>query len=84
MGQMDLRDSKWHHVVGTWDGGTIKVYTDGVLEDENEWEYPPASYAATFSIGIRLEGWGGYMQFRGLMDEVCIYDEALGQEEISG
>ena len=30
-----VEDNKWHHVVGTYDGTTIKLYLDGVLYDSD-------------------------------------------------
>ncbi len=28
-----FRDSAWHHIVGTFDGTTVKIYMDGVVQD---------------------------------------------------
>ena len=31
----DINDGSWHHIVGTYDGASMKIYIDGVLEDTN-------------------------------------------------
>ena len=28
----ELRDGLWHHLVGTWDGSTVRLYVDGVVQ----------------------------------------------------
>jgi len=72
MGTTELRDDRWHHVRGTWDGSHIRLYIDGVLEEGGTLAYPPASTLQSLSIGERLSGWGGYMPFRGVIDDVII------------
>jgi hypothetical protein len=76
-GSPDLRDNEWHHVVGAWNGCTMRNYVDGELVGERAWAHPPGSNTANLGIGKRLLGWGGYVTFFGVIDEVAIYDEAL-------
>lgn len=71
-GTTDLRDDAWHHVAGAWDGSFVRVYVDSVLQGEVVWPYPPAPTTANVGIGKRLSGWGGYMPFSGIIDEVRI------------
>ena len=71
-GTSELRDNQWHHVFGSWDGTHARVYVDGVLEGQGDWTFPPATSSADVGIGMRLGGWGGYMPFSGLIDEVII------------
>ncbi|MDG6225957.1 MAG: LamG domain-containing protein [Candidatus Thermoplasmatota archaeon] len=82
MGEEDLRDGKWHHVAGVWDQMTIKVYADGELISYSEWPHDLTSSPVPLTIGIRSEGWGGYMPFKGTMDEVSIYHSALYDHEL--
>ena len=30
---MNLNDGRWHHVAGTYDGTTAKIFVDGVLKN---------------------------------------------------
>ena len=83
MGSSDLRDGKWHHVAGRWDGETIKVYVDGSVVRSSNWSYGLTSSPAPLSIGARSEGWGGYMPFVGMIDEVRLYDRSLTIDEIN-
>ena len=71
---------EWHHYAGTYDGGTVRLYMDG---------RPVASTAYSGSIKVDARrlciGWdegqsGRY--FNGSIDEVRIYDRALGSREV--
>jgi len=79
---IDLRDNTWHHVAGLWDGAYIKLYIDGEPKAKNSCPCPPASTTHDLGIGKRLYGWGGYLPFEGTIDEVAIYNRALGPDEI--
>ncbi len=70
----------WHHAVSTYDGTNMRVYVDGVLKQ---------TCAATGSInisggGIEIGSFAstGY-PFKGVIDEVRIYNRALSLSEIS-
>jgi uncharacterized repeat protein (TIGR01451 family) len=71
-GTNDLRDNAWHHVTGAWDGSYMRIYTDGQLQGQLAWSYPPGLCTASLGIGERLSGWGGYMPFNGFIDEVAL------------
>ena len=68
----DLRDNKWHNVIGMWDGNYTKIFVDGKLNGSTAWTYPPASTTNSLGIGQRLSGWGSYMPFQGKIDEVSV------------
>ncbi|MFH1100448.1 MAG: LamG-like jellyroll fold domain-containing protein [Methanobacteriota archaeon] len=72
MGTTDLRDNICHHVIGTWDGSAIKIYVDGQPQGQTPWSYAPAATTQNLGIGKRLSGWGGYLPFLGVIDEVKI------------
>ena len=80
-----LYDGKWHHVVGVKDGNTnqLRLYVDGILEATVS-----ASYAAGFDSpadGISI-GWRGSSNegfFKGLIDEVAVYNSALDGASIT-
>ena len=71
-GSTDIRNQGWHHVKAEWDGKYVRVYLDGVIEGENAWSYPPASTTNDLGIGRRLDGHGGYLDFKGTIDEIHI------------
>jgi hypothetical protein len=75
-------DGSWHHVAGVFDGTALEVYLDGVMEDGTAFEGTPANNARGFSIG---SSWGGgtpVRYFRGIVDEVDVFDRALAPEEV--
>jgi hypothetical protein len=69
----------WTHVAGTYDGATVKIYTNGVLA---------ASFAQTGAIAPSTDGLfiGGNPyyghNFLGTIDEVRIYNRALSAGEV--
>ena len=82
--QAPLSLNAWHHVVGTFDGETLRLYLDGRL-------------AATHASATREIGTGGALfigksagdpkftrgaHFRGLVDEVRVYARALSADEV--
>lgn len=66
-------DGSWHHVVSTWDGGTIRLYMDGSKL---------GSESLRDSVGDPIESRVGY-DWNGLIDDVCLFDRQLSDSEIS-
>lgn len=71
----------WHHVAGTWDGTTKRLYVDGAMV---------ASVAATLSYDTHLVYLGAdqntgttVLYWNGALDDVRIYDRVLGDSEIA-
>lgn len=78
----DLTLNTWHHIVGTFDGTTAKLYIDGDLKSTSD----PVSYAivnndAPFGIAQEVTGASGH--FKGLIDNVMVFNRALSNEEIN-
>src|SRR5262249_39483692 len=67
------------HLACTWNGSTISLYLDGVLEARAAQALTPAANASPLFIG---QFGGNTDRFRGTIDEVRIYDRALTQPEI--
>jgi hypothetical protein len=80
--------NEWHHITGTYDGHTVKMYLDGVLRNQMN---------ATGEIQYRYNNYvmlgadaGVYNQtdrncplyYRGLLDEVRIYAVALTYSQV--
>ncbi|MCP5525484.1 MAG: putative Ig domain-containing protein [Verrucomicrobiales bacterium] len=73
---------EWHHVVGTYDGTTARVYVDGELRNSS------ATVAANYSGTARGTRIGGDRastanSFAGLVDEAAIYDYPLEPDVIA-
>ena len=76
-----MNDNNWHLLVGTYDGTTIKLYADGVLQ---------GSVTNTFTLAVNSYfkiGWddlsGYYRYFSGKIDDICIYNRAITAQEVS-
>ncbi len=78
----------WHHVVGTYDGASMKIYLDGVvlLDSESFVGVGPFKVVAeTNDEDLRIGCAKGQRQFAfddGLIDEAAIWSRALTQSEI--
>ena len=71
-GSSELRDDNWHHISAGWDGSSLQIWVDGICENTRPWYWPPAVTSAPLGIGKRIGGWGGYLPFDGIIDELCI------------
>ena len=76
--ETELDDGMWHHVAGTYDGQTVKVYVDGVKESELD-------IVADFRPGWKCIGsdhTGRGEFFKGCIDELKVYNRALTETEM--
>ena len=73
----------WHHIAGTYDGNTLKIYVDG-MEEGSTFDITglPDDYDSAKYIGRSHNTSGLQPYFGGIIDEVAIYDRALGASEI--
>lgn len=73
---------KFMHVVGTFDGSTIKVYEDGKLAGEKQFA---GTYTADPGVPIRI-GSAAYCascnRWSGMIDEVRMYNRTLSDQEV--
>ncbi len=87
IGKTKIADGQWHHVTGTYDNKAYRVYVDGVL-DVNA---PATGLIQNFGSNVVCIG-AHYKTsdpdarrfFKGLIDDVRIYDELLSAEQIKG
>jgi len=70
-----LTEGQWHHVTGTWDGLTQRLYIDGM---EIASQRPGGILSNTSNVTMSSGG----EPFNGMLDEVRIYNRALTQDEI--
>jgi hypothetical protein len=78
-GSSGLTLNVWTHLAATFDGGMLRLYVNGVEVGTRTASQPIAPSANPLKIGGNAI-WGEY--FRGLIDEVRIYNRALGRDEI--
>ena len=76
----NMRDGKWHHIVGVYDGAGSYLYVDGRLEDSNSAGGQLRIVDAPLCIGALREKSDRVWQ--GLIDDVRIYRCALNRWQI--
>ena len=80
-------DTKWHHVLGVYDGNTISIYVDGSLANT------PSSYSDTMvntarsvCLGLAAGNDNNCLSpvtfTNGFLDDVRIYNRALSAQEV--
>ena len=77
-----MEDKKWHHIVGTYDGKTKRVYLDGVLLNEQDEKF---KFAGTNDEDLRVgcaKDRPQYTHDGGVIDEVAVWRRALSLDEI--
>jgi hypothetical protein len=81
LGPSTINDNQWHHVVGTIDGTTLRLYVDGtqVATAAMSGTVRPAS-SADFTIGSAT---ASGREFAGSLDEVAHYTSALSAARIT-
>lgn len=71
----------WHHVAGTFDGATLRVYIAGALVGQG-----PGADCFTWApqpLYVGARGGTGDQGFRGRIDDVRIYPSALSQAAVA-
>ncbi|MHC4462499.1 MAG: LamG domain-containing protein [Planctomycetota bacterium] len=72
----------WIHVATTFDLKTVKLYFDGIEDGSQSAVGTIQNSDTTLLIGAVFTGGGIRENFKGLIDEVAIYNRALSAEEI--
>jgi predicted phosphodiesterase len=75
----------WHHLVGVWDGASVRLYHNGALvaeapADRDAFFYPDD---ASFDISAFLAA-EPHMAFENLVQAASLYDRALSADEVAG
>lgn len=78
-GSTPVADGAWHHVAGSWDGARLTLWVDGQVDATQSVLSTAIDVSGPLFVG---RNFGGGFVFEGDVDEVRIYDEALGSEEI--
>jgi hypothetical protein len=82
-GNAVLAPGIWYHLAGTYDGAALKFYIDGTLTGTT----PKANASIHNSprpvwIAATSGTYGSFDYFKGIIDEVLLYNRALSAEEI--
>jgi hypothetical protein len=74
--------SKWHHVVGTFDGSVKKIFLDGVQVVDETHVATIQTSSRHLYIGVDQDIWNMNQFLDGIIDEVRIYSRALTKDEV--
>ena len=74
-----INDGVWHHLVGVDDGNTLYIYKDGKPYSTLVGPHSILTHSYPLCIGKRNSA---DLHFKGIIDEVCIYNRALNKKEI--
>jgi len=75
-------DGQWHHIAVSWDSGNQKIYINGV-EQASGGGTAGNSNAGLFSFGGDYTQGVHSRQFKGIMDEIRIYDDFMDATEVA-
>jgi hypothetical protein len=83
IGTTEVNDGNWHFVAGTYDGTTIALYVDGILQHS----YPSSGLIAFDDNDVYIganntTGAGSGRYFSGVIDQVRIHNVGLPQAKI--
>ena len=77
-----VANKSWHHIAGTYDGRTRRIYLDGEIHSEGEENF---AFMGTNDLDLRIGCAAGdppYIFRNGSIDEIGVWRRALSQAEI--
>ncbi|MDQ2769052.1 MAG: FG-GAP-like repeat-containing protein [Bacteroidota bacterium] len=80
-GNITITDGRWHHVAATYNGTTLSLYVDGVLDVSSN----PSAFGTTgtsWNLGKRIPPLTSTELLNGRLDEVRVYNVALTQAQV--
>lgn len=77
---LTYNDGAWHHVVFTWDGGTLCLYIDGALVNTAAQTIVPTFTNNPWRVGYDPTGLG--YRFAGTVDETALYNSVLSATRV--
>lgn len=78
-----LKIDEWNHMALSYDGDTLRFYVNGRLEGQQKTERKRVPVKGGLAFGRRQDNCGDGFHFRGVVDEICLYDMALKPEAVS-
>ena len=86
-GSFDLQPGQWYHIIGTWDSTSLRLYVNGVLDDETaNTTGGVRDSSGSLIIGAQLSeaydaGYGN-IGWDGVIDRVIIRSDTLTAEQV--
>lgn len=77
-----VNDGRWHHIAGTTDGSSWRIYVDGILENTGVYNYSRADFTTTTSLSIGNYAVQSGQYFQGDIDEVRVWRTVRSVAEI--
>lgn len=77
-----INDNEWHHVVSRYDGTFISLFIDGLLIEEKRYTDGLKASNSELLIGRDYSTWLSRRYFKGLIDDVRIYNRSLSDKEV--
>ena len=83
--RVSISNKQWHHYVLVRRGNTLRLFVDGLLENISRVpRIIPVDDRAYFSInGSPCRGRDGTRNLRGSIDELKVFNRALGEQEVN-
>lgn len=81
IGRTRVDDDQWHHVAAVYNGMELVLYVDGKLDNLIRASGKISTNNLPVSIGANSERAG--REFDGMIDDVAIFDHALGPQQIT-
>lgn len=79
--QEDIPTEEWIHILGTWDGKTVRYYENGELKKSYSLSETIIGGSLFLGIGDRSDGLNEDT-VQGLIDEVRIYEKSFSEVEV--
>ena len=78
----DLRDGQWHHIAGSYNASTntLQAFVDGVLVGS---EAGNGNIVYGTGADFHIGSMNGSRYFRGNLDELKVFDQALSENEVA-
>ena len=80
-GTLNMNDGQWHQLTGVYDGATLTMYVDGVVQAVQNAATVPEGSTSILPIGS-VSDYLAARVFNGSMDEVAVFDKALTLQEV--
>lgn len=78
-----LEEGRWYHIVSTYDGQSLKIYINGQLDFQRNFGDHTGISIRSVPLTIGTDVFDGSpLYLTGILDEIKIFDEALGEDEI--
>ncbi|MBT8377567.1 MAG: LamG domain-containing protein, partial [Bacteroidia bacterium] len=80
---MQLSDSKWHHIAFVYSSGTVYLYIDGILDKSEQDVLPPTPNFNKYAVGsLYIDKDNISNPLLGEVDEIYVWDQELSAEQV--